>query len=248
MTAVRFRILALEALLFLRGLLFRGRRYACPVCGAGVRAFTRGGGSFRSRPRGYCPRCNSKARHRRVWLHCLQETDLVSARISLLHVAPKYCLSRRLSRMPNLDYSALDLEPGPNITVVGDLTSLEMSSETFDAIVCIHVLEHIEDDGAAIREMWRVLKPGGWAVVNVPMRLDVPTHEDASIVSAADRRRVFGEADHVRTYGYDLVGRLEAAGFDVSLFPGDSLDPALVERHGLTLDEHVLHCRKGVAA
>lgn len=237
-------IFAMEVFLAVRGALFRGRAYQCPVCGASVRAFTRGGGSLRVRQQGYCPRCNAKARHRRVWLHCERHTTLIDQETRLLHVAPKYCLSRRLARMDNVDYLAIDLVRGPHVTDVGDLTDLRLQSESFDAVLCVHVLEHIVDDRAAIAEMWRVLKPGGWAVVSVPLDLGAPTFEDSSIVTPDDRRRAFGEADHVRVYGRDVCARLEDAGFQVELYRADNLDDDAITRHGLTRDEHVLMCTK----
>ena len=242
-------IAAMEAFLFVRGLLFRGNAHDCPVCGTRIRAFTQGGGSFRRRRRGYCPRCNSKARHRRVWIHCRDETDLFDRpAIELLHVAPKYCLSRRIVRMPNVRYSAVDIVPRPLVTMIGDLTDLEVPSERYDAILCVHVLEHIVDDRSAIGEMWRVLRPGGWAVINVPVALDSPTFEDATLVTPNERRRAFGEADHVRVYGADLIDRLQDVGFEVELYRGDHLPESVIERHGLTTDEHVFHCVKPTGA
>lgn len=235
---------SMELFLAARGVLFRGSSYECPVCGASLRAFTHGGGSLRVRERGYCPRCNAKARHRRVWLHCRHHTDLFERELRVLHVAPKYCLSRRMVRMHNVDYVAVDLVSGPHVTMIGDITDLKVPDDSFDAILSVHVLEHVDDDRAAIREMWRVLRPGGWAVVNVPLDLDAPTFEDASIVSPEARRRAFGEADHVRVYGRDICDRFRAAGFETTLFTADELDDEVVVRHGLTPDEHIIMCTK----
>lgn len=248
MTILRpaLEVWAMELFLAARGALFRGAAHECPVCGASIRAFTHGGGSLKPRTRGYCPRCNAKARHRRVWVHCQRHTDLFDRKVRLLHVAPKYCLSRRIARMENVDYVAVDLQEAPHVTVLGDLTDLPLPSESFDAILCVHVLEHIPDDRAAIGEMWRVLREGGWAVVSVPLDLESRTFEDPSIVSPEDRRRSFGEADHVRVYGRDISERFEEAGFETALFMAGALEDALVERHGLTRDEHVLMCTKPV--
>lgn len=240
----RVETVSMEVFLFLRGLMFRGERHQCPICGFRGRAFTHGGGSLRTRDRGYCPRCNSKARHRTVWLHCLDHTDITTKPTRLLHVAPKYCLSRRLTRMNNVEYAAVDLQARPHVTFVGDLTQLDIPDETFDGVLCIHVLEHIIDDQAAISEIWRALRPGGWAVINVPVDLDQTTYEDATITTAAGRRQAFGEADHVRVYGADLGERLERAGFEVTLHRGEDIGERAVERHGLTRDEHVFHCVK----
>ena len=248
MTAVRssFEALLMEVFLLGRGVLFRGSRYRCPVCSTSIRAFTRGGGSLRVRDRGYCPRCNAKARHRRVWLHLELETELFERPHRLLHVSPKYCLMRRLARLEGIHYTAIDLETRLPHVAHGDVTELEHEDESFDAIVCVHVLEHVEDDRSAIGEMWRVLRPGGWAVVNVPVDLEARTYEDLSVTSPDARRRAFGEADHVRIYGFDISDRLRAAGFEVRLFRADRLPTDLLRRHGLTADEHVYHCVKAL--
>lgn len=233
-----------DGLLALRALLFVGTRHQCPCCGWRLRTFTHGGSSLRSRANGYCPRCNSKARHRRDWLYMEKHTELFTSALRVLHVSPKYALARRLAREPNLEYVAGDLERRPHVSIRFDLTSLPLRSESFDAAICIHVLEHIEDDAAAMAELFRVIRPGGWAFISVPVRLDHPTHEDAAITTPHDRLREFGETDHVRYYGYDLVARLEAAGFRVTLDEAAALIPSTMERYGLLADENIFFCKK----
>ena len=240
--------LAVDRLLAVRALPFLGFRYRCPCCGWRLRTFTRGGASLRSRPSGYCPRCNSKARHRRDWLFLRRNTELFTRPQRLLHISPKYALARRLARLPNLDYVAGDLEARPYIALRFDLTSLPLRDESFDSAICIHVLEHIEDDRAAMAELFRVLRPGGWALVTVPARLDQPTYEDAAVTAPQDRLREFGETDHVRFYGNDLVQRLEAAGFHVALDAATELDPATMEHYGLLADENIFFCTKPIAS
>ncbi len=236
--------LLVDGLLAARALVFVGRRYVCPCCGWRLRAFTHGGMSLRVRPSGYCPRCNSKARHRRDWLLLESNTDLFAAQLRLLHVSPKYSLARRFARMKNIDYVAGDLEARPHVSMRFDLISLPLQSETFDAAICIHVLEHVEDDRQALREIFRVLKPGGWTLISAPIRLDHPTYEDATIVAPADRLEAFGETDHVRWYGHDLADRLTEAGFTPELHRASDIDEATKERFGLLSDENVFLCRK----
>ena len=233
-----------ELLLALRALLFIGSRYTCPCCGWRLRGFTHGGTSIRGRHLGYCPRCNSKARHRRDWLYLEERTNLFSDRLRLLHVSPKYALSRRFRRMEHLDYVGIDLGNRPNICMRMDLTATPLRSEAFDAIICIHVLEHIKEDRKAMQELFRVLKPGGWAIITVPMRLAERTFEDSTIIAPDERERAFGEAAHCRFYGYDLIERLEACGFQVQLDLGRDVDAKTREKYGLRDDENVLHCRK----
>lgn len=231
-------------LLNFRALLFFGKKYTCPCCGWELRAFMMGGGSFKTRPFGYCPRCNSKARHRRQWLFLKEKTNLFKANLRLLHVSPQYSLSRNLVEMPNIQYVSIDIQDRANLTHRMDLTNLAFESESFDAAICIHVLEHIEEDLKAINELYRVLKPGGWAVISVPLRLDQKTYEDPTVTSPEDREREFGESGHFRYYGYDLKDRLESRGFSVELDLAANINPEVKEKYGLLDDENVFYCIK----
>jgi D-aspartate ligase len=233
-----------EGALLLRGTWFLGTRHTCPCCGWTMRAFTHGGGSFRTRRAGYCPRCNAKARHRRVWLFLEERTALLRSPQRVLEVAPHRSLARALSNRPGLDYVGVDLEPLDGSTIRGDATDLPMDDESFDAVICVHVLEHVEDDRAAMRELHRVLRPDGWALVNVPYDPANPTYEDASVTTASARRAEFGEATHVRVYGTDLRERLESAGFEVTVDHGCGLPRETVARYGLTTDESIFLCKK----
>lgn len=196
---------------------------------------------------GYCPRCNAKARHRRIWLYLRENTELFLERVRLLEVAPWWSFARRFRHMPNIAYVGLDLQrAGPQVTVLGDAISLPIQDGCLDAAICIHVLEHIEDDRRAIAELLRVLKPGGWAIITVPLRLDRPTHEDPSIREPAERERVFGEPGHVRFYGADTIDRIREGGFDVTLDLAEQIPPNTSRRFGLRDDENIFHCRKPV--
>jgi SAM-dependent methyltransferase len=235
---------SIETLLALRALLFLGNNYTCPCCGWRLRAFTHGGSSLRIRPLGYCPRCNSKARHRRWWLFLEQETNLFRDQLRLFHVSPNYCLSRRFSALPNIDYVGVDHNNHRNICIKMNLPATPLPPESFDAIICMHVLEHIPEDRQAIRELYRILKPGGWAGISMPVRLDQKTYEDPTITSPEERERAFGETVHVRYYGYDVVDRLEEVGFQVRMYPGKDVDRASRQRYGLRDDENIFFCRK----
>ncbi len=243
LTRTRFGAALLDAALAVRALMFIGRRHVCPCCGWHLRAFTHGGLSLRTRHQGFCPRCNAKARHRRDWLY-LQQTNLFTERHRLLHVSPRYALARRFRRMANLDYVALDVEPRSLVTVQADATAMPLGDGSFDALICIHVLEHIDDDRAAMDEFFRVLKPGGWALITVPLMLDRPTYEDPAITAPEDRKVAFGETSHVRHYGIDVVQRLEARGFEVELELGSDIDPEVMIKYGLLSDENILFCSK----
>jgi len=237
----------IDRLLAVRAVFFVGRRYTCPCCGWKLRAFTHGGTSLRTRPNGYCPRCNAKARHRRDWLFLESRTNLFTDNLRLLHVSPKFSLSRRFVKMENLDYVAGDIRIRPNISVRFDVAALPFPDDAFDAVICKHVLEHVEPDRKAMCELHRVLRAGGWALITAPVRLERPTHEDPAITAPEDRLREFGETDHVRYYGHDIVDRLEAAGFSVELDRASDLQEDVKAAYGLLADEHVFLCTKHYA-
>lgn len=159
-----------------------------------------------------------------------------------LHVAPEPSLSRRLSDR-FATYVSFDLE-SPAANVHGDLTRAPFSDESFELIVCSHVLEHIVDDVGAARELVRVLSPSGVAVIQVPVDPNRDrTFEDPDIIEADDRRRAFGQADHVRIYGRDVTGRLEAAGFDVHEVDYRTTLASDADRYGATASETIYVCR-----
>ncbi len=235
---------SIEPLLALRALFFIGNKYVCPCCGWRLRAFTHGGTSLRVRHLGYCPRCNSKARHRRWWLFLQENTNIFTDPVHLFQASPNYCLSRRFIKLPNIHYVGVDHNNHQNICIKTTLPALPLPSNVFDIVICIHVLEHIEEDRRAIHELYRILKPGGWAGISAPIRLDQKTYEDPTITTPEERDRAFGETVHVRYYGYDLADRLEEAGFRVKMHPGKEVDLQSKQRHGLREDENIFYCTK----
>lgn len=146
--------------------------------------------------------------------------------------------------MPNIEYVSVDIVQRPHVTHRVDITDIPFASNDCDAIICIHVLEHIEKDRKAISELYRVLKPGGWALITVPINLDRPTYENPEIVTPEDRRVHFGESQHVRLYGFDFIDRLKAQGFEVHLERGREIAIDTKEKYGLLADENVFYCTK----
>jgi SAM-dependent methyltransferase len=207
---------ALEARRMVRSLAYWGLRYHCPICGWSFRRLKSFG--FEQRENACCPRCGSLERHRLLWLFLNQRLALGNkGGLKLLHVAPEEALLRKLSLMPNVEYVSLDLS-SPLAKVHADLCDLPFGDATFDAVLCNHVLEHVLDDDRAMREIRRVLKPSGWAVLQTPIDPQrAETFEDASVTSPEDRARVFGQFDHVRIYGRDYVDRLRNSGFKVEI-------------------------------
>ena len=231
--------------MFVRGSFFIGRRYKCPCCNWSLRGFVDRLDLIATNSDGYCPRCNAKARHRRVWLYLKDRSNLLSDPLRVLEVAPWRSLSQCYQYLSNVHFVGLDLVSyGPHVTLVGDATSMPIVSASFDAVICIHVLEHIEEDSHAITELYRVLRPGGWAVVAVPIRLDRATYEDPSITDPEEQKLAFGERGHVRYYGADFSDRLESAGFRVRPDLGSDVPSETRVRYGLRESEHIFHCSK----
>ena len=145
--------------------------------------------------------------------------------------------------MSNLDYISVDLN-SPLAMVKMDITNILYEDNTFDVILCSHVLEHIIDDRKAIRELFRVLKPGGWAILQVPLSNENDkTLEEPSIISPRDRERIFGQKDHVRIYGRDYKDRLEKAGFTVKVDGYvRELGDDKIKKHGLSEDQEIYFC------
>jgi len=192
---------------------YSGDERFCPVCESGVRVFRPFGVS--PRPDAMCPVCGSLERHRLLWLYFRDETGLFEPPVKkMLHVAPEPCFSERLSGCGYIDYLSADLY-GPAMVRM-DVTDIQYPDDTFDVIYCSHVLEHVPDDRKAMSEFARVLKPGGWAVIQVPIKSDT-TYEAPDVTDPSERERLFGQSDHVRVYGKDYVERLNSAGFDVDV-------------------------------
>lgn len=164
--------------------------------------------------------------------------ELLFDELSLLHFSPEPPFERLFRSLPNLRYASADLD-APGAMHHFDIQDIPLDDDTFDAILCSHVLEHVPDDRRAMRELRRVLKPGGWALVLVPIDSSrAETHEDPSITSRADRRREYWQEDHVRLYGRDFARRLEEEGFAVTVERYmREVEPDIAARHGLPADD-----------
>lgn len=221
----------------------RGSLRYCPCCDSNLSRFRPFG--LIPRPEALCPVCGSLERHRLMYLYLQAKTDLFDGRHKrMLHVAPEPQLSRLFSRRPAIEYLSADLQ-NPAAMVKMDVTDIQYPDESFDVIYCSHVLEHVLDDVTAMAEFYRVLKPGGWAVLQVPITAE-RTLEDPAVTSPEERERMFGQWDHVRRYGPDYKERLVAAGFlvEVDDFVRELGDTKILH-YGLMANEDVYICRKG---
>ena len=220
---------------------YRGDAVECPCCGREWAAFV----PDWNRPDAICPGCGSHERHRALWLYLSELLESEAGPLELLHFAPEYALRTRLASLPDVRYVTCDLEPA-GVDVGADITALPFAGDSFDAIVCSHVLEHVADDRAAMSELRRVLRPGGWALVMVPIDpARSHTYEDPHLTSAAERERAFWQHDHVRLYAADIADRLREAGLEVrSERIVDSLPAGAAMRHGLLEDELIFHCSR----
>jgi SAM-dependent methyltransferase len=189
--------------------------------------------THKGREKAKCPRCKARERHRLLWLYLKNKTNLFHDKLRVLHFAPERWF-KALGTLPNLDYLSADLEPG-RAMIAMDITEIPLSDHSVDVIICSHVLEHVIDDRRAMREMYRVLCTGGWAVILVPMRSNQQeTFENPAVVCPEERTRLFGQADHCRRYGSDIHNRLEETGFAVKPeYYTRELSGQAIKRYGL---------------
>ncbi|MCL6268292.1 class I SAM-dependent methyltransferase [Flagellimonas myxillae] len=218
-------------------LFLRGNTYTDPIDGRSFRKFL---------PYGYenprenvlSPSTLSLERHRLLWIFLKNKTDFFSKPLKLLHFAPEQAFHKRFNKLDNIDYTTTDLN-SPLADVKADICNLPFSNDSFDVILCNHVLEHIPDDTKAMQELFRVLKPGGWGIFQIPQDLSRDkTFEDDSITDKRERAQIFGQYDHVRIYGRDYFDKLRSIGFKVEEVDfTNSLSQGEVEKYRLAKGE-----------
>ena len=221
---------------------YRGDRFTDPINGKSYRSFLPYG-YVKIRPNALSPGTLSLERHRLIWLYLQRETSFFSLDAAVLHMAPEKALMTRLRKLKYLTYTTCDLE-SPLAEVKADICDLPFPDASFDWILCNHVLEHIPNDTKAMQELYRVLKPGGKALLQVPLNTALEeTFEDDSIVDKAARTKVFGQYDHVRVYGKDYFEKLRQTGFEVNEIQyGKSLTETERVRFSVTKDEYIPLC------
>lgn len=222
----------------------RGSTYTDPIDGKSYRRFLPYGYA-KVRENVLAPGTLSLERHRLFWLYLKNETTFFSAPLRVLHFAPEQAFVQKFKKQKNLTYTTTDLN-SPIADVKADICDLPFKDNSFDFIICNHVLEHIPDDTKAMQELYRVLAPSGTAIVQVPYdaKREI-TFEDNTITDQSERTRIFGQYDHLRVYGMDYFKKLSSIGFNVNALDytrGISSDD--IERYRLCKGELLPVCKK----
>jgi len=196
----------------LLSIFYTGTAVTCPVCNKSYSKFLPYG-RINPRPNALCPNCLSLERHRLIWLYLKEKTAFFSRKQHILHIAPEACFMKPFEKIHGSQYITADIE-SPLAKVKMDIHDIPFGQNTFDVVLCNHVLEHVRDDIRAMSEIHRVLKPGGFAILQVPFFNPVPdvTLEDPTIRGKREREQLYGQDDHVRKYGTDYPHRIERSG------------------------------------
>lgn len=220
-----------------------GWRFQCPVCGGHFRKLLPFG--FYRRENAMCPKCESLERHRLLWLYLKERTSFFKQRpMKLLHIAPEPCFFKIFKKMPQLDYTSADLFL-PFVDLKVDVMKMPFPDNHFDVVLCSHVMVVVDDDRQGMRELYRVLKPGGWAILQEPVMDQDATLEDPAVTDPEKRRELFGLVDYRRRFGRDYKARLEAAGFKVKVDDYvKTLDPAIIAKYCMASKEDIYYCVK----
>ena len=225
-------------------LALKGTRFTDPIDGKSFRSFLPYGYS-KQRNNVLSPSTLSLERHRLLWLYLQHETEFFTKPAKLLHFAPEQAFYKRFRSQKNIDYTTTDLY-SPLADVKADICNLPFADNSFDLILCNHVLEHIPDDTKAMKELYRILKPGGMGIFQIPQDLSrAETFEDNSITDPKARAEIFGQYDHVRVYGRDYFDKLRSIGFTVIEEDYTAkLAPELVAKYCLAPGEIIPVCFK----
>lgn len=227
----------------LRGLWYFGLNFVCPCCNGRFRKLLPAGVKPGRAAR--CPRCDSLERHRLLWIYLRDKTTFFEEHLKVLDIAPMRFFQNKCKSLKNIDYISADIS-SPLAMLKIDITNIPLPDNHFDCVLCSHVLEHVLDDQKAMCELFRILKPGGWAILNSPVDLNRDkTFENPNVVLPEERESVFGQMDHVRIYGKDYKNRLEHVGFVVKVddYAGLLADD-VANKYGLMKNESIYLCTK----
>jgi SAM-dependent methyltransferase len=227
-------------------LALKGNTFTDPIDNKSFRMFLPYGYG-KQRNNALSPSTLSLERHRLLWLYLKNETDFFTSKVKkkVLHFAPEQAFYKLFRNQKNIDYTTTDLF-SPLADVKADICNLPFEDNSYDIIFCNHVLEHIPDDTKAMQELFRVLKPGGMAILQIPQDLKREvTFADDSITDQKERAAIFGQYDHVRIYGRDYFNKLRSIGFTVIEEDyTNKIAPELVEKYCLAKGEIIPICLK----
>ncbi len=191
----------------------------CPICKSEGRFNAAMSAGVRGRPSAVCPSCGSLERHRLIWLLMEKEVGVnnINKKRTMLHIAPEASLRQKFSELLGINYLSADMYED-DVDIKMDITNIKYPDSSFDFVIANHVLEHVSDDIKAMKELYRIQKKNGWSILLVPIAKSPKTYEDPRITSKKGRLEAFGQADHVRKYGYDYIKRLKSVGYRVKVY------------------------------
>lgn len=227
-------------------IVYRGNAVECPVCEKSFRKFLSYGSDTAHRENVLCPYDLTLERHRLMWLYLKRSSNFYTAKeLNVLHIAPEQCFHGLFKKQKNLTYLTGDLV-SPIADLHFDLHQIPLEDNRFDVIFCNHVLEHVDDSHKCMTELFRVMKPGGWGIFQVPLDTNrAETYEDWSITDPKEREIHFWQKDHVRLFGRDYPKKLEEAGFQVEVaFSEGGLTEEERKKYRIQLNEELYIVRK----
>jgi SAM-dependent methyltransferase len=230
---------------FFAPFLYKGNKVECPVCEKHFSKFLSYGSDVAHRENVLCPYDLTLERHRLMWLYLKNESDFFSKKLEVLHIAPEQCFYSLFKKQKNIKYLTGDLV-SPLADIHFDLHHIPLEDNRFDVVFCNHVLEHVDDALQCMKEIFRVMKPGAWAILQVPLdNTRAITYEDKSITSPEEREKHFWQKDHVRLFGNDYPNWLEKAGFNVEVYDiKNKFDQKFIDRNRLIPDELLFIAKK----
>lgn len=226
-------------------LLYKGNAVECPVCERSFSKFLSYGSEVKHRENVLCPYDLTLERHRLMWLYLKHESNFFKESLAVLHIAPEQCFHKRFKNQKNIDYLTGDLV-SPIADLHFDLHDIPLDDNKFDVVFCNHVLEHVDDAMQCMKELNRVMKPGGWGIFQVPQDFSrEKTYEDPTITSPEEREKHFWQKDHVRLFGKDYPKWLMKAGFEIDEYiPSDHFSKEEINRYRLMENEILYIARK----